>query len=121
MADTTTLIQAAFLGVVEGVTEFLPISSTGHLILADRLIDFKQRFPSAEIFEVVIQFGAILAVCALYFDRLLRVAVRLPYDPEARRFVLDVIVAFLPAAVLGLIFHDFIKRVLFSPWVVVTT
>jgi undecaprenyl-diphosphatase len=121
LADTTTLIQAAFLGVVEGVTEFLPISSTGHLILADRLLDFKGRFPSAEVFEVVIQFGAILAVCALYFDRLLRVALRLPYDPEARRFVLDLIVAFLPAAVLGLIFHDFIKRVLFSPWVVVTT
>ena len=113
MADTTTLIQAAFLGVVEGVTEFLPISSTGHLILAEPPDRLQATVPVRRDLEVVIQFGAILAVCALYFDRLLRVAVRLPYDPEARRFVLDVIVAFLPAAVLGLIFHDFIKRVLF--------
>ena len=119
MADTTTLIQAAFLGVVEGVTEFLPISSTGHLILADYLIDFNS--PAAKVFEVVIQFGAILAVCALYFERLLGVALRLPYDAQARRFVVDVVVAFLPAAVLGAIFHDWIKAVLFSPWVVVTT
>ena len=78
------LLLIVLLAIVEGITEFLPVSSTGHLILADRLIDFKQRFPSAEVFEVVIQFGAILAVCALYFDRLLRVVARLAYDPEAR-------------------------------------
>ncbi|MDE1174825.1 MAG: undecaprenyl-diphosphate phosphatase [Parvibaculaceae bacterium] len=112
----TTLLQAAFLGVVEGVTEFLPVSSTGHLILAGELVGFDG--PIATVFDVVIQLGAILAICVLYFQRLWGVLVRLPSDPDARRFVLLIVAAFLPAAVIGFLLHDFIKAVLFSPYVV---
>lgn len=119
MADSATLLQAAVLGVVEGLTEFLPVSSTGHLILAGYLLGFQG--PPGKVFEVVIQLGAIVAVCVLYFDRLLRVALRLPSDPAARRFVLALLAGLLPAMVLGVIFHDFIKKVLFSPWVVVAS
>ena len=110
------LFQAIFLGIVEGVTEFLPISSTGHLIIAGKLIGFEGT--TANVFEVVIQLGAILAVCVLYARKLLGVAFGLTNDPAARRFAIAVIVAFLPAAVLGLVLHDFIKQVLFSPLVV---
>lgn len=119
MPDLTTLLQAAILGVVEGVTEFIPVSSTGHLILAGHLIGFEGAY--AGVFEVVIQLGAILAVCVLYFERLLRVVLRLPYDPAARRFVAAILAAFLPSVVLGALFHDVIKGVLFSPWVVVAS
>jgi undecaprenyl-diphosphatase len=119
LADSATLLQAAVLGVVEGITEFLPVSSTGHLILAGHLLGFAG--PPGKVFEVVIQLGAIVAVCLLYFDRLLRVALRLPYDPAARRFVLSLLAGFLPAMVLGVLFRDTIKTVLFSPWVVVCT
>jgi len=112
-------ISALILGAVEGFTEFLPISSTGHLILVGDLLGFQSDI--GKVFEVVIQLGAILAVVVFSFGRLWRVLVGLPNDPGARRFALAVIVAFLPAAVLGAIFHDFIKNVLFSPWVVVVT
>ncbi|WP_207478349.1 undecaprenyl-diphosphate phosphatase [Arenibaculum pallidiluteum] len=109
-------IQAAILGLVEGLTEFLPISSTGHLILLVDLLGFQG--PEGRVFEVVIQFGAILAVILAYFGRLWRVAVGLPTDPDARRFAIAVILAFLPAVVIGVLARDFIKTVLFSPWVV---
>ena len=112
------LLQAAILGLIEGLTEFLPVSSTGHLILAAYLIDF--RGPPAKVFEVAIQLGAILAICALYGGRLLRVARDLPHRAEARLFVLSILIAFVPAVVFGVIFHDLIKSVLFSPWVVAT-
>jgi undecaprenyl-diphosphatase len=118
LADSTTLLRAAVLGLVEGLTEFLPVSSTGHLILAGHALGFAG--PPGKVFEVVVQLGAILAICALYAERLLRLALRLPHDPDARRFALAVAAAFLPAAVLGAIFHDAIKAVLFSPWVVVS-
>ncbi|MGV8996562.1 MAG: undecaprenyl-diphosphate phosphatase [Parvibaculaceae bacterium] len=110
------LFQAIFLGIVEGVTEFLPISSTGHLIIAGKLIGFEGS--TANVFEVVIQFGAILAVCVLYAKKLLGVAFGLTNDPAARRFAIAICVAFLPAAFLGFLLHDFIKQVLFSPMVV---
>jgi len=109
-------ISALVLGAIEGFTEFLPISSTGHLILAGDLLGFQDN--AGKVFEVVIQLGAILAVVVFSFRRLWQVLVGLPSDPAARRFALAVILAFLPAAVLGAIFHDFIKSVLFSPWVV---
>jgi undecaprenyl-diphosphatase len=106
-------LDAAVLGLVEGITEFLPISSTGHLILVGDLIGFDH--PVAKLFDVVIQLGAILAVVVLYFGRLWRVLVGLPSDVAARRFAVAVILAFLPSAVLGALIHDFIKAVLFSP------
>jgi undecaprenyl-diphosphatase len=112
-------VEAALLGVLEGLTEFLPVSSTGHLILADYLIGFAD--PTHRVFHVAIQLGAILAICLLYFGRLSRVARELPTDPQARHFVLSILVGFLPAAVLGALFHDTIKGALFSPWVVPVT
>jgi undecaprenyl pyrophosphate phosphatase UppP len=119
LPESTTLLHAAILGIVEGLTEFLPVSSTGHLILTGHLLGFAG--PPGKVFEVVIQLGAILAVCALYHQRLLRLLLSLPYDPAARRFALAVLAAFLPAMVLGVLFHGTIKAVLFSPWVVVCT
>lgn len=115
MPDITWL-QAAFLGLVEGLTEFIPVSSTGHLILFVDLLGFQG--PPGRVFEVVIQFGAILAVCVLYFQRLWRLLLGLPRDEEARHFVLGILLAFLPAVVIGIVAHGFIKSVLFSPWVV---
>jgi len=112
-------LSALVLGALEGFTEFLPVSSTGHLILAGDLLGFQSDF--GKLFEVVIQLGAILAVIAFSVPRLSKVIVGLPADPGARRFAWAVIIAFLPAAALGAVFHDLIKTVLFSPWVVVTT
>ena len=112
----STLLEAAFLGVLEAATEFLPVSSTGHLILFVDLIGFEG--PPGRVFEVVIQLGAILAVCVLFAEKLLRIAVGLPHDPGAQRFALVILLAFLPAAVLGVLLHGFIKSVLFSPYVV---
>lgn len=110
------LVVAAILGLVEGLTEFIPVSSTGHLILLVDLLGFQG--PPGKVFEVVIQLGAILAVCVVYFTRLWRVLMGLASDPGARRFAAAVIIAFLPAAVIGAVAHGFIKSVLFSPWVV---
>jgi len=108
---------AALLGVIEGLTEFIPVSSTGHLILFVDMLGFKG--PHGRVFEIVIQLGAILAVCWLYrmkLWQLVRGAVIL--DAEAWRFARNIKLAFIPAAVLGLMFHDTIKGVLFSPLVV---
>ncbi len=112
-------LSAVILGAIEGLTEFLPVSSTGHLILAGDLLGFQSDL--GKVFEIVIQLGAILAVVVFSWGRLWQVLVGLPADPQARRFAFAVILAFLPAAVLGALFHDFIKTVLFSPWVVVVT
>ena len=117
--DIVLALKALIMGLVEGFTEFLPISSTGHLILAGDLLGFQDN--TGKVFEVVIQLGAILAVVVFSFGRLWQVLVGLPSDPAARRFALAVLLAFLPAVVLGLIFHDFIKNVLFSNWVVCIT
>jgi undecaprenyl-diphosphatase len=114
-------ISALVLGAIEGFTEFLPISSTGHLILAGYFLNFQQAMEGNgldKVFDVVIQLGAILAVVVFNFGKLWQVLIGLPSDPAARRFALAVVLAFIPAAVLGAIFHDFIKSVLFSPWVV---
>ena len=114
MSDTP--LTAAILGLVEGLTEFLPVSSTGHLIVIGDLLGFGGNF--SKLFDVVIQFGAILAVVWMYRAKLWRTLVGLGGDPSARRFTLNVLLAFAPAVVIGLIAHDFIKRVLFSPLVV---
>jgi undecaprenyl-diphosphatase len=105
-------LNAAFLGIVEGLTEFLPVSSTGHLILFVDLLGFKG--PEGHVFEVVIQLGAILAILALYWRKFLDVLLHLN-RPDAQHFVRNILLAFLPAMVIGVFAHDFIKTALFNP------
>ncbi|MDQ0465441.1 undecaprenyl-diphosphatase [Caulobacter ginsengisoli] len=100
-------LNAIILGLVEGLTEFIPVSSTGHLLLAARLLGLED--PSWKTFVVLIQLGAILSVVVLYFQRLWDVVLRLPSDPAARRFVLSVLIAFLPAVAAGLGLHKVIN------------
>src|SRR5919107_1841858 len=109
-----SIFDAILLGLVEGITEFIPVSSTAHLLMASWLLGFDSEAekPFWDTFNVLIQFGAILAVVVVYFGRLRDVVLRLPADPDARRFVLSIAVAFLPAAIIGLLAHDFIKVVL---------
>ncbi|MEH2472886.1 undecaprenyl-diphosphatase [Nitrobacteraceae bacterium AZCC 2161] len=111
-------IRAVILGVVEGVTEFLPVSSTGHLLLAERFFDLGED-SFWKSFAVLIQLGAILAILAIYFGKLWHIAQGLfSGSVQARRFVIGVLVAFLPAAVLGAALGGYIKSYLFNPWVV---
>jgi undecaprenyl-diphosphatase len=106
------LFEAIVLGIVEGLTEFLPVSSTGHLLLLGHFLGFESN---GKTFEVLVQLGAILAITLVYFRRLLDIALRLRSDPAARRFVIGVLVAFLPAALIGALLHNIIKTVLFNP------
>jgi undecaprenyl-diphosphatase len=110
------IIKALILGVVEGLTEFIPVSSTGHLLLLGHFMDFHA---TGNAFEVLIQLGAIAAILSVYAARLMRVAVSLPHDPAARHFVIGILLAFLPAAVIGMALHGFIKSVLFETPLVV--
>jgi undecaprenyl-diphosphatase len=110
-------IRAVILGIVEGVTEFIPVSSTGHLLLAERFFNLGEG-PFWKSFAILIQLGAILAIVALYFSKLWRIARGMFSDPDARRFVIGVLVAFLPAAVIGAAAGSYIKAFLFNPWVV---
>jgi undecaprenyl-diphosphatase len=105
-------LKTIFLGFVEGVTEFLPISSTGHLLIASQLVHFQESMGGT--FEVFIQFGAVLAVIAFYAADLLGQARELASSPQTRRFWLAILIAFLPAAVAGLLLRDFIKNFLFA-------
>jgi undecaprenyl-diphosphatase len=111
------LVKAFILGVVEGLTEFLPVSSTGHLLLLERFFGFDDD-AFGKTFVVLIQLGAILAILSIYFMRLWAIALGMFSDPAARRFVIGVVIAFLPAAVIGAAAHGFIKGVLFNPWIV---
>jgi undecaprenyl-diphosphatase len=104
---------AVILGIVEGLTEFLPISSTGHLIVTESVLGFEGA--RAEVFAVFIQLGAILSVVWEYRAKLIRVTRDLPTSPQARGFVVNLAIAFVPAAVIGLLVHDFISARLFSP------
>ena len=119
MIDVVLLAQAAVMGVVEGLTEFLPVSSTGHLILAGALIGFQGE--KAKVFEIAIQTGAIFAVVLVYWNKIKTTVLALPKQREAQSFVLNVFIAFLPAVVLGLLFGKVIKAHLFTPEVVAST
>jgi undecaprenyl-diphosphatase len=113
------LIKAVLLGVVEGLTEFLPVSSTGHLLLVDHFFGAepeKQAFWDS--FAVLIQFGAILALLTIYFTRLWKIALGMFSNDHDRRFVIGLLIAFLPAGVIGALLHGFIKGVLFNVWIV---
>ncbi len=112
----SNFIDAALLGLVEGLTEFIPVSSTGHLLLAGHFLGFQSP---GRTFEVVIQFGAVLAILTVYFGKLWQVASTMGSDPASRRFVASVLLAFLPAMVIGVLAHDFIKTVLFETPVLV--
>lgn len=116
--DILLLLKALILGIVEGITEFLPISSTGHMIIVGDLLNFNTE--QGKVFEIVIQFAAILAVCWDYRQRLLTAVSGIQRDPIQQRFVLLLIIAFLPAGVLGLLFHHAIKTYLFNPITVAT-
>ncbi|MCA1458746.1 undecaprenyl-diphosphate phosphatase [Bradyrhizobium sp. BRP22] len=114
MTDT---LRAVILGIIEGVTEFLPVSSTGHLLLAERFFGLGEG-AFWDSFIVLIQLGAILAIVGLYFAKLWRVALGMFSNADDRRFVVGVLVAFLPAVIVGLIAGKYIKSFLFNPWVV---
>ena len=117
--DVVLLVKAAIMGIVEGLTEFLPISSTGHLILAGHLLGLQGE--RDKVFEIAIQTGAILAVIIVYWQKIRSTMVALPSEREAQRFALNVLVAFIPAVVLGLALGKLIKEHLFTPGVVATT
>lgn len=106
-----TLLEALFLGLLEGLTEFLPVSSTGHLLLAGHFLGFESQ---GKTFEVLIQLGAILAIVTVYFQKFWQVLITLPSSARSRNFVIGLIVAFLPAAIIGALAHGFIKEVLFE-------
>jgi len=111
-----TLIGALILGLIEGLTEFIPVSSTGHLVLIGHLIGFES---TGNTFEVLIQLGAILAILTVYFQKILAILLAAPRDPRARRFILAVIIGFLPAAAAGAVLFDFVKDVLLETPLVV--
>ena len=117
--DLVLLAKAAVMGVVEGLTEFLPISSTGHLILAGALLGFDDE--KAKVFDIAIQTGAILAVIIVYWQKIRSTLVALPTQRQAQRFSLNVAIAFVPAVVFGLLLGKTIKLHLFKPWFVATT
>jgi undecaprenyl-diphosphatase len=117
--DIVLLVKAAIMGVVEGLTEFLPVSSTGHLILAGSLLGFDDE--KAKVFDIAIQTGAILAVIIVYWRKIRETLVALPTQEQAQRFALNVLIAFVPAVLLGLLFGKAIKEHLFTPAVVAST
>ena len=112
-------IKAAIMGIVEGLTEFLPISSTGHLILAGALLGFDDD--KAKVFDIAIQTGAIFAVILVYWQKIRSTLITLPSEKQAQQFALNVLVAFVPAVLLGLLFGKAIKANLFTPVVVAST
>jgi len=110
MTDHTTIVSL-LLGLLEGLTEFIPVSSTGHLLLVGHFLGFHS---AGKTFEVVIQFGSILALLVVYAQKLWQVFSTAPHNPQSRRFIYSVTIAFLPAVFIGVMAHDFIKNVLFE-------
>ena len=117
--DVILLLKAALMGVVEGLTEFLPISSTGHLVLVGSLIEFDDA--RAKVFDIAIQSGAIFAVVLVFWRKIQDTLMALPHSRTARHLTLNVCIAFLPAVILGLLLGHWIKDHLFTPWVVAST
>lgn len=115
--DLLEALKALVLGGVEGLTEFLPVSSTGHLLLVGHFLGFESK---GKTFEVLVQLGAILAILLVYARKIISIVLGLGHDPKARRFVGAVLIAFLPAAIIGALAHSFIKEVLFNPLIVCT-
>jgi len=111
------LIKAVVLGIVEGLTEFLPVSSTGHLLLLEHFFGFDDD-AFGKTFVVLIQLGAILAILSIYFHKLWAIAIGALTQQAPRRFIVGVLIAFLPAALIGALLHGFIKGVLFNVWIV---
>ncbi|RFC63141.1 undecaprenyl-diphosphate phosphatase [Fulvimarina endophytica] len=109
--DLSSVFDAVILGITEGLTEFIPVSSTGHILLLGHFMGFRS---TGFVFEIVIQLGAILAILSVYAAKLWQLFVSLPSSPRSRRFVAGILLAFLPAAVIGVFAHDFIKTVLFE-------
>lgn len=109
--DTGSILNAVILGITEGLTEFLPVSSTGHLLLLGELLDFHS---TGSVFEIVIQLGAVLAILLVYFGKLWQLFITLPTSAKSRRFIAGILIAFLPAAAIGVLSHGFIKAVLFE-------
>ena len=116
---TLDVIKAIILGIVEGVTEFIPVSSTGHLLLVGHFFGFDDD-DFGKAFAVLIQFGAILALLSIYFTRLWQLFLGMFTSPESRRFIIGVLIAFFPAMVIGALAYGFIKSVLFNVWIVCT-
>src|SRR6202035_437212 len=114
---TLDVIKAIFLGIVEGLTEFIPVSSTGHLLLVEHFFGFDDE-DFGKGFAVLIQLRAILALLSIYFARLSQLLRGMFTNPEARRFIIGVLIAFFPAMVIGALAYGFIKSVLFNVWIV---
>ncbi len=106
-----TIVEALLLGILEGLTEFIPVSSTGHILLAGHFLGFES---AGKAFEILIQLGAILAILSIYAARLWQMLIDLPHDPATRRFVLGILIAFLPAVVVGVLAYNIIKTVFFE-------
>jgi undecaprenyl-diphosphatase len=115
--DIYLMLKAIIMGLVEGATEFIPVSSTGHLIIAGEWLDFLDK-DKRDVFEIMIQLGAVLAVCVEFRQRLIQTVQRIQTDPDAQHLVRNLVIAFLPAAILGLAFHHQIKEFLFSSFTV---
>ncbi|KQT41457.1 MULTISPECIES: undecaprenyl-diphosphate phosphatase [unclassified Methylophilus] len=115
--DIYLMLKAIIMGLVEGATEFIPVSSTGHLIIAGEWLNFLDK-DKRDVFEIMIQLGAVLAVCVEFRQRLIQTVQRIQTDPDAQHLVRNLVIAFLPAAILGLAFHHQIKEFLFSSFTV---
>lgn len=115
MLNFIDLIKAVFLGIVEGLTEFIPVSSTAHLLISSYLIDFQSI--KNNLFEIVIQFGAILAICVIYRQKIFSLILNFK-EKNQQKFILNLVLAFLPAAIFGTLFHGLIKKFLFSNLVI---
>jgi undecaprenyl-diphosphatase len=115
--DIYLMLKAIIMGLVEGATEFIPVSSTGHLIIAGEWLNFLDK-DKRDVFEIMIQLGAVLAVCVEFRQRLIHTVQRIQTDPDAQHLVRNLVIAFLPAAILGLAFHHQIKEFLFSSFTV---